>query len=169
MVRGASETNTNKIGNDIHDECLQCLSTKFNVDRNLILTDVDAMSILISTDCLTSIRKTAIKSFLCLFGNEWTLRVGLPFNPTGTSRQDGVFSCYGDNKCQHLPGFLQGNEMLVLSTPVKIAMHKSCQGKLVESLERRKIHLTKQVGVRYDFPHFFLIPHLGTKSTYTLY
>lgn len=144
MVRGASETNTNKIGNDIHDECLQCLSTKFNVDRNLILTDVDAMSILISTDCLTSIRKTAIKSFLCLFGSEWTLRVGLPFSPTGTSRQDGVFSCYGDNKCQHLPGFLQGNEMLVLSTPVKIAMHKSCQGKLVESLEQRKIHLTKQ-------------------------
>jgi hypothetical protein len=145
---GSNQTNTPEIQKQIHTECVETLAKKFRVNCDEIKTDVDAISVLITSDDLTCDKKNAVRTFLRLFGTEWTLRCGIPKSVPGSTRVDGIFSCYDDDnkKCQHIPTYLQGNEMLVIDTPVKIALHKSCKTKLTNTLLERKIHLTPHEG-----------------------
>ena len=123
------------------DHCKGCLSKKFGVNSTAVKTDMDAISILISTNDMTPERRTGIKEFLNLFGNELTLRATLPNSVIGSSRE-GIFGCREDKKCMHLPPPLQNGEALVISTPVKIAVHRSCKRRLWKSLKSHDIHFT---------------------------
>ena len=123
------------------DHCRGCLSKKFGVDRTAVKTDMDVISIVISTDDMTPEQRTGMKDFLNLFGNELTLRATLPNSVIGSSRE-GIFGCREDRKCMHLPPRLQDKEALVMSTPVKIAVHRSCKKRLWQSLKNRDIHFT---------------------------
>ena len=123
------------------DHCRGCLSKKFGVDRTAVKTDMDAISIVISTDDMTPEQRTGMKDFLNLFGNELTLRATLPSSVIGSSRE-GIFGCKEGKKCMHLPPRLQHKEALVISTPVKIAVHRSCKQRLWQSLKSKDIHFT---------------------------
>ena len=83
------------------DHCRECLSQKFGVNGTVVKTDMDAISILISTENMTPERRTGIKEFLNLFGNELTLRAMLP-NSVIESSREGIFGCREDEKCMHL-------------------------------------------------------------------
>ena len=104
---------------------------------------MDAISILISTDDMTHERRIGMKKFLNLFGNELTLRAGLPHTVIGSNRNDGIFGCREDKKCMHLPSYLQGREALVICTPIKIALPRSCKDTLWKNLKEKDIHLTR--------------------------
>ena len=123
------------------DHCKGCLSKKFGVNRTAVKTDMDAISILISTKDMTPERRTGIKEFLNLFGNELTLRATLPNSVIGSSR-NGIFGCREDKECMHLPTSLQNSEVLVMSTPVKIAVHRSCKERLWKILKSKDIHFS---------------------------
>ena len=132
------------------DHCKECLSQKFGVNGTAVKTDMDAISILISTNDMTPEQRTGIKEFLNLFGNELTLRATLPNSVIGSSRE-GIFGCREDKKCMHLPPRLQNKEALVISTPVKIAVHRSCKRRLWQSLKSKDIHFTQRVSYYTQF------------------
>jgi len=112
-----------------------------SVGLNDITTDCDAISVVVSTDEMTLDRKELIRSFLMSFGSTMTLRCNLPNRGTGSRGKDGVFGCFG-NKCQHLPNLLSGHEMLVIDTPIKIALHESCQSEIIRSLSKKGCYLS---------------------------
>lgn len=131
------------------------IAKKLNGNRKEITTDCDAISILLSATNLDNIKKKEIKSFLSLFGTDLTFRCGLPQNVVGSSRKDGVFSCAGKsggNKCQHLPNNLQGNQILIIDSPIKLACHKSCKEKIINCLSKKGFILSpsSQEGLCFD-------------------
>ena len=89
------------------DHCKERLSQKFGVNGTAVKTDMDAISILMSTKNMTPERRTGMKEFLNLFGNELTLRATLPNSVTGSSTE-GIFGCKEDKKCMHLPPPITG-------------------------------------------------------------
>ena len=121
--------------------CLKFISFKFQVTPSVISSDFDAISVVITVDRMTERRKQAIRNFLLSFGTDMTFRCGLPHSATGSTKKDSIFGCNG-NKCLHLPKYLQGNEMLVIDTPLKVALHSSCKTSLINSLNMKHIHLT---------------------------
>ena len=139
--RGSTQTETMRNQRALIHRCIAYLSSKFDVDSSTIKTDMDAFSILMSTNEMTPPRMAGMKEFLSLFGNELTLRTTLPNSVVGSSRE-GVFGCREDEKCMHLPTRLQDREALVTSTPVKIAVHRSCKERLWENLKSKDIHFT---------------------------
>ena len=97
--------------------------------------DCDAFSVVISTNHMTEVKEAAIADYLFTFGTSHSLSPSAPRAVVGSRKPDDIFGCSG-NKCQHLPTFLQGDEMLVLDSPVKIALHKSCKESLKNHLTR---------------------------------
>ena len=124
-------------------------------DKNQISMDMDAFSIVISTtDKISDEMKTAIRAFLLPDGGGVTgSGVNFPTRAIGLNKsKDGMFGCCG-TQCQHLPQVLRGNEVLVIDTPVKIGLHKSCRDKLVDRLNRSGAYVTaasKASGVCFD-------------------
>ena len=99
--------------------------------------DIDAISVVISTSEMYPSQKAALRSFLLSFGRGMTSGCGLPNSPIGSKpRKDGMFGCCG-NQCQHLPLPLRGTEILLIDSPVKILLHKSCKEAVVASLEEK--------------------------------
>lgn len=128
------------IGQKLHEQCLKCISSKFKVPASVISSDFDAISIVITIKDMTQERKEAVRVFFLSFGTDMTFRCGLPHCATGSTKLDSIFGCNG-NKCLHLPIFLQGTEVLVIDTPLKVALHCSCKTSLIESLNRKRVHL----------------------------
>ncbi len=141
MPSGAQETATFKISSKLQQLCTEYVSKHFKVSQADISMDCDAFSVVLETDNLTPERQKCIKSFLQLFGTRFTTGCSSPKTPTGSRKKDDIFGCSG-NKCQHLSTILQGEEMLVLDTPVKVALHKSCQQNLLSSLRQEGYHLS---------------------------
>lgn len=117
--------------------------------------DMDAYSIVITTtDKISDKMKTAIRGFLLPDGGGVPgSSVNFPTRAIGLSKsKDGMFGCCGA-QCQHLPQVLRGNEVLVIDTPVKIGLHKSCRDKLVDRLNRNGACVTaasEGSGVCFD-------------------
>ena len=141
LCRGAEATNNRETGKTLHNKCLKFISSKFKVDRSAISSDFDAISVVITASEMSGTRKQATRDFLLSFGTEITLRCGLPHKATGSTKQDSIFGCSG-NKCLHLPKGLQGKEVLVIDTPVKVALHISCKTSLINSLNASGTYLT---------------------------
>ena len=100
---------------------------------------------------MTERRKQAIRDFLFAFGTGLTFRCGLPQSAPGSTKKDSIFGCNG-NKCLHLPKILQGDEVLVIDTPLKVALHSSCKERLINSLDRKHVHLdpSKSPGLCFN-------------------
>ena len=115
--------------------------------------DCDALSVIVTTQGMCNFQKETVKDFLMLFGSIMTLGCSLPSSTTGSSKPNGIFGCNG-NECQHLSPPMQGNEMLVIDMPVKIALHCSCKQKLIHSLRSKGYFLeaSKNPGICFD-PH----------------
>lgn len=126
----------------LHDRCSTIISAKFGVPVTDLKTDCDAISILITTREMSASKIESLKSFFSLFGTDLTFRAGLPSIVPGSKKEEGIFGCSG-NKCGNLPAFLNGKEMLVIDTPIKVALHKSCKTKLVKNLRKQQIYLTE--------------------------
>jgi hypothetical protein len=141
LCRGAEATNNLETGKTLHNKCLKFISSKFKVEPSAISSDFDAYSVVITVSEMSDTRKQAMRDFLLSFGTEITLRCGLPHKATGSTKQDSIFGCSG-NKCLHLPKGLQGKEVLVIDTPVKVALHISCKTSLINSLNASGTHLT---------------------------
>ena len=107
---------------------------------NPISMDCDAFSIIISWDELDEQKKISITDFLLLFGQNFS-RCGFPSMVTGSTSKGSIFGCRG-NECQHLPKILQGNEIMVIDTPVKIGIHASCKEKLIDTMKSNKLYFT---------------------------
>jgi hypothetical protein len=120
--------------------CLKFISSKFKVTPSVISSDFDAISVVITVYKMTKRRKQAIRDFLLSFGTDMTFRCGLPHSAPGSTKKDSIFGCNG-NKCLHLPEYLQGNEVLVIDTPLKVALHSTCKTSLINSLNGKHIHL----------------------------
>ena len=136
--RGAEETSTAAVTKKL----FQCALTSINQrlrrhcpGKGKISFDVDAWSVAISTDDMTSLRRDRLRQFLLHFGEGLGAGSSLPNRPIGPKiRRDGMFGCRG-NHCQHLPTPLDGREILVIDSPVKIAIHESCKDDLIVELK----------------------------------
>ena len=104
-----------------------------------ILMDLDAFSIVISTNEMTSHKRDAVRQFLLSFGKGTASGCNFPQMPIGKKRKDGMFGCCG-TECQHLPIPLQGKEMMVIDSPIKIALHDSCREDMISSLLEKRLY-----------------------------
>ena len=105
-------------------------------DEVSIQPDLDAFSVVVSTNDLNPQRKSMLRNYLLSFGGSSPSTCNFPQLPVASKTKDSMFGCCG-NKSQHLPELLQGNEMLVIDCPVKLALHSSCRDKLISQLSRR--------------------------------
>ena len=164
FYRGANETSTSEITAAIIEQSKRIISQKLSVAKDNIAVDCDAISVIISTPARTmsNEKKEAIKDFLHVFGSDMS-GCSLPHHSAmGSSKASGLFGC-GGNLCQHLPECLQGQEMLVLDTPVKVGLHKSCKEKMNLELNSKGYYLSpsNSNNVCFDAQAAFNIPPYG--------
>ena len=117
-------------------------SSKFKGRESTIKTDCDAISITIRSNSMSSEKIQCIKEFFYLFGTKMTFSCGLPNSVIGSKNKDGIFSCK-DGGSEHVPQRYKGNEMLVIDTPLKVALHKDCKERLISNLTKKGVFLSK--------------------------
>lgn len=95
--------------------------------------DYDAFSLVIRHQGkLCNDAKKNLKTFLLQFGTQIT-KISLPFQAIGATKQNSLFGCQINHKgLQHLSEFYNQSEVIVIETPIKMAIHKSCKESLVE-------------------------------------
>lgn len=103
-----------------------------------ISLDCDAFSFIITIDStelghvIDAQKQLAIKKFLNLFGTDIS-DTEIPSKPYASKTKDSIFGT-NNNYCQHLESsrchdVLTQNEVLVISSPVKIAVQSQCKKK----------------------------------------
>ena len=162
--RGADETLTGEVTAALLEQSKTVISRKLSVARGNIVVDCDAISVIISTpeQTMTSTKFDAMKDFLHVFGSDLS-GCSLPHqNAIGSSKASGLFGC-GGNMCQHLPECLQGQEMLVLDTPVKVGVHNSCKKRIESELNSKGYYLSPSncTNVCFDAQAAFNKPPYG--------
>jgi len=133
---GADATSSEAIWDSLTNMCKRSITLKFRTSKERISMDLDAFSFVISSERMNSDMKRSLREFLLSFGDMSFGRCSFPTMITGSNSKDSIFGCAG-NESQHLPNILRGNEMLVIDIPVKIALHDSCQSRLIESLKSK--------------------------------
>ena len=116
-----------------------------------ISIDLDAYSLVLTTKDMEKGVNWLRKLLLSWCGVAVT-KCSLPKTATASHRKNGIFGCFEDGS-QHLPRFLQGSEMLVIDTPVKLALHMSCKTRLINWLHENGYHLTAaspKTGLCFD-------------------
>ncbi len=103
---------------------------------DIIYPDLDAFSILLSTNCLGEQQMNSVGNYLLSFGGTSLSRCSFPNTLIASKGKDSIFGCCG-NHSQHLPNVLNGNEILVIDTPVKIALHSSCKNDVISFLQSK--------------------------------
>jgi len=134
-TRGSPETGSQDIFRQLCDWSMKKLNKTLNARKGSISVDLDAFSVVVSTRNMEK-GKEALRRYLLSFGGSSPARCGFPLMTTGSRTKDSIFGC-NPKSGQHLPEVLRGKEMLVLDTPVKIALHVSCKERLVNWLSGR--------------------------------
>lgn len=111
-----------------------------------IIADCDAFSWIVCADndgsptepMLSPAKKTAIKKFLLTFATDVST-VTLATSAIAAFKSDSMFGS-SHNQCQHLRSpilqdLLQSSESLVISAPVKLAVHHSCKDNTVSGMQ----------------------------------
>ena len=98
-----------------------------------ISMDLDAYSVVVRAGDTVEAEQ-GLKKYLMTLGGDGLTRCSFPRNAIASNRKDGIFGCFHSGS-KHVPLSLQGNSMLVIDTPVKIALHISCKEALVKCLE----------------------------------
>lgn len=133
IKRGAEETSKKELRNLLISKCKAVVACGSSSDPKDISIDYDAMSFEISTQgYLDERKKIALKSFLFCFGSRLS-KIGIPHMAVGARKGDSIFGC-SRNQCQHLSSKYQSEEIIIIETPVKIALHKSCKVKILNYL-----------------------------------
>jgi len=128
------------------NSCMKMIMEKVTLNSKRytgdILLDCDAFSFIISVDCsdessMDSAHELVIKDFLYLFGTA-TSDTEIPMKPYASKRKDSIFGT-NHNYCQHLYSttchdVLTTNEVLVIKSPVKIAVPSQCKEKILHHL-----------------------------------
>jgi ubiquitin C-terminal hydrolase len=149
---GSKVSSSKKIWESLVDSCKRSIASKFNISKGLISMDLDAYSFVVSAEKINPGKKQALKEFLLSIGGTSFGRCSFPTRSTGSKTKDSIFGCTG-NESQHLPLSLRGHEMLVIDTPVKIALHTSCQTTLIENLKSKGFYYlpsSKHTGVCFN-------------------
>lgn len=144
LTRGGKAIESNlTLQKQLHEDCTNIMAQKFNSSQERISADCDAISIFIfiSSEEVSDRTKNNLRDFFYLFGTTLTLECGLPQNTTGSSTKDSIFSCK-DGTGASLPQAFQGNEMLIIDSPIKVALHSSCKGAVIKNLKKRKFYLS---------------------------
>ena len=143
---GADETSTGEITEALIEQSRKAISQRFFIPKANIAVDCDAISVIISFPArtLTNEKKQAIEDFFHVFGSDLS-GCSLPHSAIGSTKASGLFGC-GGNMCQHLPECLQGQEMLVLNTPVKVGLHMSCKKNMNSELNSKGYYLSLSNG-----------------------
>lgn len=150
ITRGSSELHTPTFFSNLLNKCVRTISKGLKIhDRDIISkikADCDAFSILIIFDPDASCSaKESIQDILYHFGTKWSV-VSLPHTPAATKTRntktkdllfgsEHVKSCH--RSCASIGSNLYESEILVINTPVKIAVHESCRNKIKHALDRR--------------------------------
>lgn len=139
FCRGLEQTNTHESRKCLLDDCVKMISSNLvNARDKEIPIDCDALSFVVVADAINEkydqTQKQAIAKFLYHFGTKWSAVSSSPI-AMGAGKRSSVFGC-SRNKCQHLTSskigtLLESSEVQVITTPVKLAIHKSCKDKLV--------------------------------------
>jgi len=141
---GATENNTT-IGSLLNKGCIEVIAqsnSKFKGSESTTKTDCDAISVTIRSNSMTSEQIQCIEEFFYLFGTKMTFSCGLPNSVTGSKNKESIFSCK-DGGSEHVPQRYKGNEMLVIDTPLKVALHKDCKERLISNLTKEGVFLSK--------------------------
>lgn len=143
--------------NHILTKCQDIIKVKLQLPQDThVKVDCDAFSIIILFERNPSDEaKRALKEILYLFGSQIS-EVSLPktavANKTGPKgRKDQIFGSEFV-KSNETGNILYESEVIVTSTPVKIAVHKSCREKVRIELEQRgfPIDVTHQAGLCFN-------------------
>jgi len=103
-----------------------------------ITADCDAFSFVIVADTMEPDIKKAIIQFLYLFGTSLS-SISIPSVAVAAGKPDSIFGSSRNKGCQHLESKTIGSkfmseESLVISTPVKLAIHYTCREPLISKL-----------------------------------
>lgn len=135
-IRGSESTDSLKNKNDILNGCLSILDDSFtNESKEKKTIDCDAFSFIIIANDMNHETKNNIKDFLYTFGTTLS-SVTIPNKAVGANKRDSIFGSTRNVGCQHLESSIIGNhlmsgETLVITSPIKIAVHYSCRGQIV--------------------------------------
>ena len=136
IIRGSESTDSIKNKNDILNGCLSILEDSFSNESNEKKTiDCDAFSFIIIANDMTHETKNKIKDFLYTFGTTLS-SVSIPNQAVGANKRDSIFGSTRNEGCQHLESSIIGKhlmsgETLVITSPIKIAVHHSCRDQIV--------------------------------------
>ena len=103
-----------------------------------ITADCDAFSFVIVADTMEPDVKKAIIQFLYVFGTSLS-SISIPSVAVAAGKPDSIFGSSRNKGCQHLESKIIGSkfmseESLVISSPVKLAIHYTCRESLISKL-----------------------------------
>ena len=123
----------------ILSSCIAMISDNIQMPTEKQITaDCDAFSFVIVADTMEPNIKMAIIRFLYLFGTSLS-SISIPSVAVAAGKPDSIFGSSRNKGCQHLESKTIGTkfmseESLVISTPVKLAIHYTCREPLISKL-----------------------------------
>ena len=155
--------------------------------NHTIIADCDAFSWIVCAEndgsamdpVLSPEKKTAIKNFLLSFATDVST-VTLATSAVAAFKTDSMFGS-SQNRCQHLRSpnledLLQSSESLVISAPVKLAVHHSCKDNTVSGMQcfgskfyipsSRNRNVCFSSGYRGNVPTYGIILDIVLSSSY---
>jgi hypothetical protein len=156
-----SSNTTNPPDNNLLESCSNMFKDKFPAHSSgrSISIDCDAFSYLVTVKAINGSsdldpqKKKAIKRFLLVFGQQLST-IAFPSSEVAAHKADSVFGS-SKNVCQHVKSsqcgdLLQSSESLVISSPVKIAVHQSCRKNIVQFLNKNAPQTFAEVSPNLD-------------------
>lgn len=135
------------------------------MDKNKEISfDCDGYSVIVTSRRISSdvVVKNLSKQFILQFGSIFST-ISIPYGCLGSNSVDGVFGCSEQKPCQHLPKEFQAKEMLVLQSPIKLAVSQECKNTIIEYLGKKGYHMVPSTSksVCFDPQHSCNTPPFG--------
>ena len=137
--RCSTKTDNPEFRKKILSSCTAMISDNIQMPTEKQITaDCDAFSFVIVADTMEPDIKKAIIQFLYLFGTSLS-SVSIPSVAVAAGKPDSIFGSSRNKGCQHLESKIIGSkfmseESLVISSPVKLAIHNKCRESLISKL-----------------------------------
>ena len=137
---------------------MNSIKSGLNLDENQeISVDCDAFSFIISYNNDTPQTRSAITRLLLHFGSDWS-SVTFPsitsaIQTDRTGNNNSLFGSQHSKAClEDMQNALHLSEVLIINTPVKIALHKSCKEAVKRNIEEMgfAVSLTSSLGICFD-------------------
>ena len=133
--RGHDQTSDCDFRNRLIKSCQCIVAQKDDKKVPTIKIDYDAISILITCNgILQAQTKRLLLTFLLGFGS-FDSAISVPHRGVLCHGDSSIFGC-SRNKCQHLPREIESSEVIVIDTPIKIAVHISRKERIIDFLRK---------------------------------